>query len=102
MNQLKEFDAYVEQLKKHDWTYEFTEDQVVWSQGRAAHLTLVAQAKKSPQNKEAYYVFFKHVFGKEIDHGANKAICDAAIEALRHQIKVEMIEALINPQPTTV
>lgn len=37
-----ELEDYIKLLKAHDWTFEFSDDQTVWRQGRQERATLEA------------------------------------------------------------
>ena len=39
-------ETYIELLKKHDWTYDYSEDQTVWLRGKAERATLTQLQKQ--------------------------------------------------------
>jgi hypothetical protein len=48
---------YKEELKKHDWFYDFTEDHHVWKQGSDNHKKLIDVSKESEEHLKLFNEF---------------------------------------------
>lgn len=44
-------------LKKHDWSYNYSDDQAVWRAGRDSYLVLVNHAKYNPKLQDLFDVY---------------------------------------------
>lgn len=59
---LEQFDAYLAQLRQHDWFFDFSDDGYVWRRGRAARDALNATAKQHPALQQVFDLYHASVF----------------------------------------
>lgn len=57
-----ELGEYYDELEKHDWFYDYSDDHSVWRRGQAARNKLSSIASQSPEHKALWDGFNKHVF----------------------------------------
>lgn len=55
---------FYDELAKHDWHYEMTDDPSVWRKGSVNHKRLLGIAKKSQQHRDMYNAWNRHIFAK--------------------------------------
>ncbi len=53
---------YYDELEKHDWFYEMTEDHRVWQLGNRASARIARISKESPEHEALRSAYHKHVF----------------------------------------
>lgn len=56
---------YYDQLERHDWYYEWSDDHGVWERGSADASRLKQISEESPEHKALWDGFNKHKFSGE-------------------------------------
>lgn len=85
----QKFDAFVAKLDKHDWHYDFAENNTIWRRGKKAHDALLVDTRLFPEYKAAFdaYYNYKNTVGRSHEqNAANRAIRDAAIATIRKEL----------------
>lgn len=95
MTTLAELDAYVEQLNKHDWTYEYSDDHRVYQKGLAKQRELEANASGNQLLSSAYVAYL--TWYSSGAGALEKIFRDAVIGGLRKDLKLAATVELIAP-----
>lgn len=59
---MMELQEYYEELGKHDWFYQYSDDHSVWRHGESARARLASIANQSPEHRALWDGFNKHMF----------------------------------------
>lgn len=59
---VEQFDAFVNQLKNHDWHFEYSDDHSVWRRGRANLEAIRAKAKSNAVFQTAYEIWYDYIY----------------------------------------
>ena len=98
MTTLAELDAYIERLNRHDWSYEYSDDQKVWLKGLGSKAVLEADAGRDHLFNAAYAAYSSWY---QAGCGPlEKIFRDAVIGGLRKELKVAATVELIAPGQT--
>ena len=65
---------YYDQLERHDWFYEYSDDHSVWTRGNQSLAKLQMAAAESPAHQELYTKYRNHKFSGMINASDRKVI----------------------------
>lgn len=88
------FDAYVAQLRAHDWYYDYSDDHQVWLAGKAAEKSLREYTLGSYYRLRAFLAFNRCAHGDAPIRG-DTTKRDQTIADLRHAIAIKQTTALL-------
>lgn len=93
---LAKFDAYVVELGQHDWQFQYSDDNRVWTRGNANDTYLAKKATSSPYFKRAHTAYgdLHYRRGNKPYQEARQDL-EATIQGIRDDICKEHVTALI-------
>ena len=82
---VEQFDAYIVKLQKHNWYYDFSDDNNVWKRGKEVRKELLDDAAQHKILQQAFIAWEKFVF---TSGARSKALLELenAISKLRGEI----------------
>jgi len=86
----EQLDAFIQQLERHDYSFDFSDDGSVWRRGVAERNAINAVLKAHPELTPvhaAYYTYWWHDIDGNRDWPARKVQRDAAIAEFRNSMK---------------
>lgn len=71
---LADLPTYIVALKRHDWSYQYSDDHTVWSRGRDRQAQLEAARKHSPNHSKAFMACSLYGHGHITQQGRDAAL----------------------------
>lgn len=88
---LVSFNAYVAELTKHDWFYEFSDDGSVYRAGRIKYQQLINQADSDPIYQKAYGLYAACGISRSLPLLKRIEVRETALDVLRNQITADLV-----------
>lgn len=82
----KDFDEYVTALKRHDWSYGFTDDHSVWRRAQNEDDRLRKIARSDPLYQKAFNIWAGYENGGTADKTKAKEHANALLDQIRDSI----------------
>lgn len=84
---LEQFNAYVQELARHDWYYDYSDDHSVWRRGENNYQALRKQASSDPLYQQAFNIWAGYIYrGTNLKEAEARILRDAAIDTLRQSL----------------
>jgi hypothetical protein len=79
-----DFDAYIQELDRHDWTFEYSDDHSVWKKGYANQDRLYGLTRISPRYAAAFKAYGDYYFNRN-------NMTRERLEKMIHDLRLERV-----------